>query len=261
MDTARFTAPPFSVLRFLRFLRACALAAALLACASDAWALRPFDGTDADVAAPGAFELELGPLGHLRDGAQKSWVAPAMVANFGLRDEQELVLQGNGEFARGRAPDGGQPASSLAEAGVFLKQVWRRGALQEAEGVSIATETGLLLPGIHADNGLGAQTALIVSDHVGGVLLHFNTALAINRAHHGEAFVGLIAEAPVQWRLRPVAEVFAAQGGGEARTVSRLVGLIWRQTDRLAFDAGLRYASAGGVHTEEVRAGLTWTFE
>jgi hypothetical protein len=47
-------------------------------------AYRPFDSTDADVAGAGEFELELGPIGHLREGANKFRVAPAVIANIGL---------------------------------------------------------------------------------------------------------------------------------------------------------------------------------
>ena len=64
------------------------LAAVLLfGCVEPACALRPFDATDAAVAAPGEFELELGPLGRLREGSKRFRVAPAVIGNFGYSQE------------------------------------------------------------------------------------------------------------------------------------------------------------------------------
>src|SRR5687768_16247795 len=60
-----------------------------------AHALRPFDSTDADVAAAGELELELGPLGLLRPrGAGDLLVAPAVILNLGLTSRLELVMEG-----------------------------------------------------------------------------------------------------------------------------------------------------------------------
>ncbi len=43
-------------------------------------------------------------------------------------------------------------------------------------------------------------------------------------------------------------------------TVSGLIGTIWRASEGLSFDAGVRLARAGGVNAAELRAGLTWGF-
>src|SRR5258707_13470708 len=64
-----------------------------------AFAFRPFDGTDAAVAALGELELELGPTGVRRDGSERTLVAPAMAFNLGLAVDWEAVLQGQGETA------------------------------------------------------------------------------------------------------------------------------------------------------------------
>jgi hypothetical protein len=48
-----------------------------------AWAYRPFDGTDAAVAAPGELEIELQPAGRLREsGTATTLVAPATVLSL-----------------------------------------------------------------------------------------------------------------------------------------------------------------------------------
>jgi hypothetical protein len=47
---------------------------------------RPFDGTDAAVAAPGELEIELQPAGRLREGGTTTLVAPATVFNYGLSE-------------------------------------------------------------------------------------------------------------------------------------------------------------------------------
>ena len=233
-----------------------ALLVAMLA--TPALAYRPFDSTDANVAAPGEFELELGPIGRLSEGTDKFRVAPAVVANLGLPWRSELVLEGQREVALDPAP--GTPHSSIVDTGVFVKTVLREGVLQDTTGPSVAAEYGLLLPEVHGESGTGASVAGIVSQRWEAGTLHLNAALAWNREHEPDLFIGAILEGPYSWPLRPVAEVFGEQASGSPRTNSALLGAIWRARDDLTFDVGLRYAHAGEEIVREVRLGLTWTF-
>ena len=226
--------------------------------AAPAFAYRPFDSTDADVAGPGEFELELGPIGWLREGANTFRVAPAVVANLGLPWRNELVLEGQREAALDPAP--GEPSSSIVDTGVFVKTVLREGALQDASGPSVAAEYGLLLPEVHGQSGTGASLAGIVSQRWEAGTLHLNAALAWNRQHEPDLFLGAILEGPYSWTVRPVAEVFGEQASSGPRTNSALLGAIWRARDDLTLDVGLRYAHVGEEIVREVRLGLTWTF-
>jgi hypothetical protein len=233
--------------------------ALLLACADPALAYRPFDSTDADVARAGEFELELGPAGRLREGSRKLLVAPAVVANFGLQGERELVIQGQREAGLNREP--GEPHSTLVDNGVFIKQVLRRGVLQEEAGPSVATEYGVLLPSINAEHGTGFSAAGIVSQRWQSASVHLNAALALTREHEPDLFLGAIVEGPISWRVRPVAEVFTEQARGGARINSRLLGAIWKVRDGLSLDFGLRSAREGSEPIHELRMGLTWAFD
>jgi hypothetical protein len=141
-----------------------------------AFALRPYDSTDADVAKQGTFELELGPLGLRREDSKRIAVAPAVVGNFGLQGERELVIQGQREVALDRDPD--EPRTSIVGNGVFIKQLLRRGALQDAPGPSFATEYGVLLPSVHGEKGTGLSVAGIASQRTEAVSVHLNAVLA-----------------------------------------------------------------------------------
>ena len=55
-------------------------------------------------------------------------------------------------------------------------------------------------------------------------------------------------------------EAFADQASGSPRTISRLIGAIWRSNKELSFDIGIRSARAGDQHINELRLGLTWAF-
>jgi len=221
-------------------------------------AYRPFDSTDADVAHAGEFELELGPVGRLREGSKKFLVAPAAIANIGFSGDRELVIQGQREVGLNRDP--GEPHSALVDNGVFVKQVLRRGVLQEESGPSVATEYGFLLPSINGPNGTGLSAAGIVSQRWESATVHLNAALALTREHEPDLFLGAILEGPISWRVRPVAEVFTEQARGGARVNSRLVGAIWKVRDGLSFDVGVRSAQAGSEPVHELRLGLTWDF-
>ena len=240
-----------------RRLASCLASSALcFAVASpSAFAYRPFDSTDADVVKAGEFELELGPLGSLREGANKYWVAPAVVANIGI-NIGEVVLQGQRQQLRGGEPD--ISSSSVVNTGVFIKQILRRGALQDADGPSVATEYGLLLPTLNSEHGTGFSWAGIVSQRFAAATVHLNTEFALTRDHKPGAFIGTIIEGPYLWPVRPVMELFAEQAAGSPRTVSRLIGMIWRSKEQLSFDIGIRTASAGDRHINEIRVGFTW---
>lgn len=91
-----------------------------------AWAYRPFDGTDAAVAAPGEVEIELQPAGPRQDEGGTTLFAPVTVFNYGLSGGWEAVLEGQGETPL--SPSG---PTSLTEAGAFLKHVVVPGSLQD----------------------------------------------------------------------------------------------------------------------------------
>jgi len=230
----------------------------LMTWASTALAYRPFDSTDADVAGAGDFELELGPLGRIEEGARRLNVAPAFVANFGLSHEHELVIEGRRQ--RVLDPQPGEESTALVDTGIFIKQVLREGALQEKPGLSVATEYGLLLPTWHGENGTGFSIAGIVSQRSAMETLHVNAAVGVARNHQPSAFLGAILEGPYEWSLRPVAEFFRQETRGDPRVDSFLVGAIWRKRKDLTFDFGLRAARDGDESVREVRLGFTWTY-
>jgi hypothetical protein len=234
------------------------IALALVAHASTCLAYRPFDGTDADVAKPGELEIELAPLQWRREGGKRFLQAPALVANFGLSHEHELVIEGRHEIALDREP--GEPRSALVDTAVSIKQVLRRGVLQDESGVSVATEYGLLLPEMNGAEGTGFSLAGIVSQRWAAATVHLNGVLARTREHEPDFLLGTILEGPYAWAARPVAEVFTERPRNGPRTESLLVGAIWRVRDGLSFDAGLRSARVGGEALHELRLGLTWAF-
>jgi hypothetical protein len=220
-----------------------------------AFAYRPFDGTDAAVADVGELEIELQPIGRLREGSNKALISPAVVLNFGLSEGWEAVFQGQGQTPL--SPAG---PTTVTGAGAFLKHVLRPGSLQDKEGPSIATEFGVLLPDSTGENGFGVSVAGIVSQRWDWGTVHFNAAAALTREHRADLFVGAIIEGPVKWKVRPVAEFFYEKEFGRADTVSGLIGAIWQVRDNFAFDVGLRHALTNGHPVNEIRAGLTFGF-
>src|SRR6266567_558952 len=219
----------------------CAFCAA--AQALPALAYRPFDSTDASVADEREFELELGPLGYLREGPAKSLIVPAFVANYGLPGDREIVLEGK-VLKTLHDADGTDSRASLTDTALSLKQVHRRGSLQDATGVSIASECGVLLPELHGQSGTGVSCALIGSQRWTAATIHLNGSLTLNREHHWNRFLGTIIEGPDGWTVRPVAEVFTEREAGAAQTRSALLGSIWRANETLSFDFGVRFARA-----------------
>lgn len=220
-----------------------------------ALAYRPFDGTDAAVAAKGEVEIELQPAGRLRDESGASLIAPGTVINYGLTADWEAVLEGIGQTPL--SPPG---PTNLTAAGAFLKHVLVPGSLQDKTGPSIATEFGVLLPDSTGNSGVGASLAGIVSQRWEWGTIHLNVETVLTRDHHADVFVGTILEGPSTWTVRPVAEVFYENEFGKAETLSGLVGLIYRVRDNLSFDIAVRHALTNRHPVNEIRAGLTFGF-
>jgi len=230
--------------------------ACLMFASTPAHAYRPFDLTDADVADGGEIELELG-VAHVREGSDKFLIAPAMVGNLGIGAGREIVLEGKLSTPLHNAEES---QSVLEDTALSLKQVHRRGSLQDGTGISIASECGVLLPEIHGDSHTGASCLGIASRRWPMATVHLNVGLALDREHNWERTFGGIVEGPHNWAVRPALELVAERNNAGSRTNSALVGAIWEARDGLAFDLGVRAARADGLDVYEVRAGLTWGF-
>jgi hypothetical protein len=245
-----------------RLRRAVSAAAPLLAllCPLPARAYRPFDQTDAAVAATGEVELELGPLGFVKDGADRSLVVPTLTLNWGFAERFELVLEARDLLQLG--PAGGAARWRIDGAALSVKGVLREGSLQDLGGVSVAGEVAALLPDPRGgSSGAGAQAALIASRRWTDATVHLDAAVGWARTHCLALAGGAIVEVHDAWAVRPVAEVAVEGERGAPTTFSALAGAIWRVQEDLALDAAVRRARAGGVSATEVRAGLTWAFE
>ena len=219
------------------------------------FAYRPFDATDAAVADVGQLEVELGPVGFRRSDVERTVVAAAYVLNFGFVKNWELVLEGRGEHPLAPAED---MQSRFVGDALFFKGVLREGVLQDKSGPSVATEFGALLPGFHDEQGWGASLLGIVSQRWSGGTIHFNLGAALTREQHGDLFIGTIFEGPYNWVVRPVAEVVYEREFNTTETFSVLAGAIWKVSEDLSFDFGVREAWVNHQPVTEIRAGLTF---
>jgi hypothetical protein len=231
---------------------AAAIGAGILLVSPTAFAYRPFDGTDADVAEVGEFELELGPAHFYGQGQDHFLIAPATVLNLGLVDRLELVVDARQFFALD------QRAWQVLDTDVLLKWVVREGILQGKSGLSVALEGGPLLPELHGETQVGAQLDTIISHRWSSGTVHFNEQVALTRLGNPAVFSSVILEGPFEREARPVMELLVQKALGEELVMSALVGGIWRASDSFAFDAGLRFGRVNEERMAEVRLGFTW---
>lgn len=221
-------------------------------------AYRPFDGTDADVAAPREFELEAGPVGYQREGQEHFLVGPALVLNYGLAPRFEAVLEGRQLRALDHLRD-----SETEDVALSLKTLLREGSLQDARGVSVALESGLLLPG--SERRLGAHIASIFSWRWPTCTLHLNLGNDLLTSVHYAALGSLILEGPDRWRVRPVVELLLERDFGRPRLSSGLersvlIGAIAPLDESWSLDLALRHAVLDQRRVDEARLGFTWSF-
>ena len=123
---------------------------------------------------------------------------------------------------------------TIAREFTFLKTVLRENGLQQAKGPSVASEFGLLLPGLAADQGVGGSLSAIVSQKWEWLTVHLNFAGAVTRTRHGDLFTSVILEGPTAWPVHPVAELVEEHEFGNGHTRSALAGAIWQMNETLA---------------------------
>jgi hypothetical protein len=231
-------------------------AAGIALFSSRADAYRPFDGTDADVAELGSFELELGPAHYYYQAGQNYLIAPATVLNFGIFPDTELVVDFQDFVAIG--PRDGRPAAALLNTDILVKHVFRDGILQGKTGVSIAVEAGPLTPEINGTNAFGASFDALFSYRWNWGTVHFNEWPSYTREHNVDLLSGVIVEGPHDWLVRPVSELYVEKEFNAVQTASLLVGAIWTVKESFVLDLGVRGARIGDENAAEVRLGLTW---
>ena len=182
------------------------------------------------MAGTGEIEIELGPVEYLREGADRTLLSPNYRINYGFTSGWEAALEG--KVAHGLTAD--LPGVSVIEGEVLLKGVLREGSLQEKPGPSIATEFGILLPGINDEHGAGAILDAIASQRWNWGTIHLNAQIALTREQHADYFLDAIIEGPYDWVVRPVSEIFYEQDIGLFRTRSILIGAIWQVQENIA---------------------------
>jgi len=228
---------------------------AVLASSVPAQAYRPFFSTDAAVADPKEIELELGYFTLRREGGQNTFLVPSAVLNFGLWPNVELVA----EF---RIAEGAGSEVNVVDPGLFVKAVLREGVLQEREGVSVAIETGPLLPStVRGDRGVGFETIGIASVPVAPLTIHVNLGGGLDRhAARPFAFWGIIGELPVRPELRVVTEITGESVQGVRANNSALLGVIWQPSRKVSWDAAVRHGISRGAPDWEFTTGVTFGF-
>jgi hypothetical protein len=233
---------------------------ALVTLARPVFAYRPFDGTDADVADLGDFEVELGPVHWYAQGVGHYVLAPATVLNLGFAPGWELVGDLQNRVAIDRPL--GQPGDQFIESDVFLKTVVVRGSMQGVgSGPSVAAEFGPLLPQFNGVDRFGGSFNAIVSQRWKDFAIHVDDWAQLTRGDlHFDWFTGVILEGPFEARVRPVGELYVEHEWiADVTTWSALVGAIWHARKGLDLDAGLRVARVGDERASEVRLGFSWS--
>jgi hypothetical protein len=218
-----------------------------------AQAYRPFDSTDPAVPDRRNVEVELSPVSFRRAEGSETWIGPSVRLNYGFAQDWEVVLEGQAEHSGGGH-------SALVEDALSLKTVLREGNLQDKEGISIATEAALLLPGINDEHGRGFGLTGIAGERWSWGAVHVNAGAGLSREHRGEFTLGSILEGPDHWEVSPVAEITYDREMGIREEYAALVGVIWQASAKLAFDLAVRRAAVNGSPETELRAGVSFAF-
>jgi hypothetical protein len=235
-------------------LASIALAAAALLPAPQAFAYRPFEGTDAGVAALHKLEVEMAPLQYLRIGDERFLASPEVNVTYGAGSGFEFGAEARRLMLMNPDPDGAKP--KIDEARLTAKRLLRPGSAQDKKGWSVAAEGSLLLPSA-AQRRLGAGLLLVASQSWEDFALHVNGEVSKTRDGETGRLASLIGEGPSRWGVRPVAEAAWEGDTGEPTLRTLLLGLIWQTRAGLAMDLGYVFGYSD-ERVAELRLGVTW---
>ena len=236
--------------------RLATLTIALVLHAAPALAYRPFVSTDAAVADTREFEVELGYFTVDRTDGSTVYTVPQLVLNYGLIEDVELV----GELGLEEQAD---EDLQIADPEISVKTVLKDGVLQDQRGVSVAFETGLLLPStLEGERRFGFEGVGIVSGQLSLLTCHLNLGGGVDREETNPLLIwGLITELPVHPQLRLVSEVNGESTAGEAAQSSGLLGAIWQPPgSEILVDVAVRKGFSHAAADWGVTAGLTFTW-
>ena len=222
-----------------------------------AQAYRPFDNTDADTAHAGEVELEVGVAGITRANGQTTY-SPVFVGNYGFEPGYEVVFEIQDQLVLG--PRDGAPRNSIGSLELSVKHVLREGELQDHEGPSVAIEIGVYFPGVHREPGYGGIASLIVSQRFGLATVPLNGNIALERDGHFLLYPAIVAEGPESWPVRPVTELLYSHEFAGPNEASVLAGLIWKVSESLSIDLGVRAGRSAQAPLYEGRAGFSLGF-
>ena len=220
-----------------------------------AWAYRPFDFTDADVAEARTLEIAVAPAEYLEHGEVRSMHLPNLSLTFGLGGGYEFGVEGiNSVFLK---TDDTQPQSSFFEWAAAIKRLLRRGNLQDVAGPSIATEGEVVVP-TRGQVRPGTALAVVMSDESKTGVAHLGVEVARTPELENELSVVLILETLDYHGVRPVAELATTGVRHALPENSALIGVIYEAYEGLAFDVGVKFGKAGDDRSTELRTGASW---
>ncbi|MFQ5788367.1 MAG: hypothetical protein ACE5H1_10365, partial [Thermodesulfobacteriota bacterium] len=161
-----------------------------LICINNAFALRPFVTTDADVLKWGEIEFVYSFFGVKEEkthGSEERTIElPNLNLNFGLLWDMEFDTQTTGEFIdEGRKGGLEFRKQQFSDTGAFLKKVWHWG-----NGVmpNIATETGILFPTERDREKIDFEGLLIFTWELEGITFHTTIGGATESKKRSKAF-------------------------------------------------------------------------
>lgn len=230
-----------------------------LVSAQRASAFRPIDFTDADVAESRTIEFEFAPAEYLRQGEVRTLNAPKLAITFGIGRGIEAGIEGINLVTL--APREGEPRAQIADAGLAVKKLIRKGSLQELAGLSVAVESVVQFPGRDAVH-LGIEGSGIVSSESKFGAIHAQATASRSTESVNEAEGGVIVEGNDYHGWRPVLQLHARGVRDETPVFGGIVGVVFEAHDGLAFDLGLGITRVRSEdvteHDTEIRGGVTW---
>ncbi|MEQ8457109.1 MAG: hypothetical protein RLO52_03970 [Sandaracinaceae bacterium] len=235
--------------------------AALLARPTEARAYL-IDLNDARVVEHGTMELELQPVGYWQTvvGEEEHYlVAPSAQIYWGFGEGWDLLLLTRGWALLDDVPD--QSRYALQEQMIATRTLLVDGGYSsegERDGISLALQTGLLLPGVEAETGFGASLALLFAQRWDAGTLHLNVWTNFTQERTFELFVAAVMEGPDAWPVVPTIEVWFDLDDG-VPMLSGLVGALIPIGDEFALQGGVRMGGWEGWLDLEVRVS-TWIY-
>lgn len=217
------------------------------------------DANDARTLDAGTLEIEFQPIGYYQvfgEEAEHQLVAPSLMLYLGLTGQVDLIFLSRGFLSLDDVPSSQRYRTWESTVALRWLLLPGRYSTEGIEGPAIALQTGVMLPNVSADERVGAQIGLLLSQQWDAGTLHANVFATYTTWDAFDLFVAVAMEGPPEWSIRPLVEVWYDHDTYYGDLLSAVLGFYADVAEEASLELGARVGAWEDYTELEIRISM-----